>query len=142
MQVIIREAIHEGPLDSSMQSSLINWALPYAQRYLCCVHPEKYSQLKESRFDNVKNLHVLVVEKLFYRNLIKHIKESSKKQCQCSSILQVWTQIHRCMFHMYKAITSGGFRWNFNSSNYNALKDLYAFNFVSNYFFIVLDVDF
>ncbi|XP_031403779.1 protein NO VEIN isoform X1 [Punica granatum] len=87
-EVITPEAKYEGPSDSSLKASLINWALPYAQRYLYCMHSEKYSELKESGFDNVNNLQVLVVEKLSYRNLVKCIKESSKKLYNCSSILQ------------------------------------------------------
>ncbi|KAK4752416.1 hypothetical protein SAY87_021214 [Trapa incisa] len=86
--VITREARYEGPLDSSPRSLLINWALPYAQRYICCMHPEKYLEFKQSGVESLKNLSVFVVEKLFYHNLIKHIEKSSKKCHKCSSILQ------------------------------------------------------
>ncbi|KDP39349.1 hypothetical protein JCGZ_01106 [Jatropha curcas] len=87
-KIITREAIYYGPADSSFKASLINWALPYAQRYMYSIHPDKYLQLKQSGFHDIKQLKVTVVEKLFYRNAIKGIGSSSNKRYECSCLLQ------------------------------------------------------
>ncbi|CAN6588977.1 unnamed protein product [Malus baccata var. baccata] len=84
-EVVTREAIYSGIEDSSFKAALLDWALPYAQRYLNGVHPDKYSQLKQSEFLN--RLQVVVVEKLFYRNVIKGTGSESKKQVECSCLL-------------------------------------------------------
>ncbi|KAL3507314.1 hypothetical protein ACH5RR_032696, partial [Cinchona calisaya] len=86
--VVSREAIYYGPTDSSLKASLVNWALPYAQRYICHVHPDKYLQLKKTGFGNVKCLQIVVVEKLFYRNVVKRCEVVSKKRFECSCLLQ------------------------------------------------------
>ncbi|CAN6722643.1 unnamed protein product [Malus baccata var. baccata] len=86
-EVVTREAIYSGVEDSSFKAALLDWALPYAQRYLHYVHPDKYSQLKQSEFEMLNGLQVVVVEKLFYRNVIKSIGSESKKQVECSCLL-------------------------------------------------------
>lgn len=87
-EVVTRKAIYNGPADSSFKASLINWALPYAQRYIYSAHPDKYSQLKQSGFNNLKQLQVLAVEKLSYHYAIKKCCIASKKQEQCSCLLE------------------------------------------------------
>ncbi|CAK7328430.1 unnamed protein product [Dovyalis caffra] len=84
-EVVTRKAIYDGPADSSFKASLINWALPYAQRYIYSTHPNKYSQLKQSGFNNLKQLQVIAVEKLSYHYAIKkcHIVSMRKEQCSC-----------------------------------------------------------
>ncbi|XP_050285644.1 protein NO VEIN-like isoform X2 [Quercus robur] len=86
--VVTREAIYDGLADSSFKASLVGWSLPYAQRYFCSVHSEKYFQLKQSGFDILNRLQVVVVEKLYYRNVIKSCGGASKKQIECSCLLQ------------------------------------------------------
>ena len=93
VQVVTREAIYDGLADSSFKASLVGWSLPYAQRYFCSVHPEKYFQLKQSGFDILNRLQVVVVEKLYYRNVINSCGGASKKQIQCSCLLQVCNEI-------------------------------------------------
>ena len=93
MQVVTREAIYVGLADCSFKASLVGWALPYAQRYICSVHPDNYVQLKQSGFDILKSLQVVVVEKLYYRNVIKSCGGASKKQIECSCVLQVCDEI-------------------------------------------------
>jgi hypothetical protein len=66
----------------------VGWALPYSQRYFYSLHPDKYIQLKQSGFDILSRLQVVVVEKLFYRNIIKSCG-ASKKRIECSCLLQV-----------------------------------------------------
>jgi hypothetical protein len=94
VQVVTREAIYVGLADCSFKASLVGWALPYAQRYFCSVHPDNYVQLKQSGFDILKSLQVVVVEKLYYRNVIKSCGGASKKQIECSCVLQVCDCLH------------------------------------------------
>jgi hypothetical protein len=89
VQVVTREAIYYGLADCSFNASLVGWALPYAQRYFCSVHPDKYIQLKQSGFDILDRVQVIVVEKLYYRNVINCCGGASKKRIECSCLLQV-----------------------------------------------------
>ena len=95
VQVVTREAIYDGLVDSSFKASLVGWALPYAQRYFCSVHSDKYVKLKQSGFDLLNRLQVVVVEKLYYRNVIKSCGDShaSKKRIECICLLQVCDEI-------------------------------------------------
>ncbi|CAI9290486.1 unnamed protein product [Lactuca saligna] len=81
-EVVTREAIYYGPTDSSFKASLITWALPYAQRYIYTNHPNEYSQFKNQK------LQIIVVENLFYKNIIKRFKIESNKRHDCSCLLQ------------------------------------------------------
>ncbi|CAH9120976.1 unnamed protein product [Cuscuta epithymum] len=87
-EVVTHEAIYYGVSDSSSVASLVNWILPYAQRYIYNNHPEIFSQLKQSEFENLKCLKLIVVEKLFYRNVIKGHKMASIKRFECNSLLE------------------------------------------------------
>ncbi|KAL9140420.1 hypothetical protein ABFS82_14G036400 [Erythranthe guttata] len=87
-EIVTREAIYYGPADCSVIFSLVRWALPYAQRYVYNAHPDIYSQLKQSGFENITNLKIVVVEKLFYRNAIKKFQITSKTRHSCNCLLQ------------------------------------------------------
>ncbi|KAK6928656.1 Protein NO VEIN, C-terminal [Dillenia turbinata] len=87
-EVVTREAIYYGQSDSSIKASLVDWALPYAQRYIYNVNHDKYAQLEQSEFINLKNLQVVGVEKLFCRNVIKRCGIQSKKRIDCNCLLQ------------------------------------------------------
>ncbi|XP_047947665.1 protein NO VEIN isoform X1 [Salvia hispanica] len=87
-KIVTREAIAYGSEDSSSISLLVNWVLPYAQRYIFNAHPDKYFQLKQSSFENLKHLKIVVVEKLFYRYKIMKSDIASKKRHQCNCLLQ------------------------------------------------------
>ncbi|KAJ9555637.1 hypothetical protein OSB04_010251 [Centaurea solstitialis] len=82
-EVVTREAIYYGPTDGSFKTSLVSWALPYAQRYIYNIHPNEYSEFK-----NQNRLRIVVVEKLFYKNVIKRFGIESNKRCECSCLLQ------------------------------------------------------
>ncbi|GJW84613.1 histidine kinase-, DNA gyrase B-, and HSP90-like ATPase family protein, partial [Tanacetum coccineum] len=83
-EVVTREVIHCGPADSSYMISLVRWALPYAQRYIYRMHPNEYSQLKLSGFENVNSLKIVVVEKLCRKYVIKSFGiESKERDCCC-----------------------------------------------------------
>ncbi|XVF65262.1 hypothetical protein PTKIN_Ptkin09bG0233400 [Pterospermum kingtungense] len=87
-EVVTREAIYNGQADGRFKASLVNWALPFAQRYLYSVHPDNYIQLKQSGFDSINHLQVVVVDKLYYRNVIKSCGIVSKKKYNCTCLLQ------------------------------------------------------
>lgn len=91
VQVVTREPIYYGLADCSLKKSLVNWTLPYAQRYIQKFHTDKYDKLKQSDFDIFNHLNVIVVEKLFYRNVIKTrgSGSASKNRVECSCLLQV-----------------------------------------------------
>ncbi|XP_073128056.1 protein NO VEIN [Henckelia pumila] len=87
-QIVTREAIYRGPADSSFIFSLVNWILPYVQRYILNVHTDRYYQLKQSGFEKITHLKIVVVEELFYQNAIKRYKITSKKRYACNCLLQ------------------------------------------------------
>ncbi|GJY91609.1 histidine kinase-, DNA gyrase B-, and HSP90-like ATPase family protein [Tanacetum coccineum] len=79
-EVVTREAIYSGMMDNSFIAYFINGALPYAQRYIYSFHRKEYSEFK--------NLKIVVVEKLFYKNVIKKFGIESNKRVECSCLLQ------------------------------------------------------
>ncbi|MED6180871.1 hypothetical protein PIB30_014207 [Stylosanthes scabra] len=87
-EIVTREAIYYGLADCSLKESLVNWILPYAQRYIHKLHSARYAQLKLSNFDIVMRLKIIVVEKLFYRNVIKSCGSASRNRVECSCLLQ------------------------------------------------------
>ncbi|XP_076948185.1 protein NO VEIN-like [Bidens hawaiensis] len=87
-EVVTREAIYYGPTDRSFKASLVSWALPYAQRYIYNIHPNEYSEFKLSGFKTLNCLKIVVVEKLFYKNIIKKFGIESNKRYECSCLLQ------------------------------------------------------
>ncbi|XP_052207754.1 protein NO VEIN isoform X2 [Diospyros lotus] len=87
-EVTTREAVYHGLTDNSFQASLLNWALPYAQRYIYNFHHDRYSHLKQSGFEFLTHLQIVVVEKLFYKNTIKRSGITSNKQFKCSCLLE------------------------------------------------------
>jgi len=89
MQVVTREAIYYGLMDSSSKASFVNWVLPYAQRYIYYEHPDTYAKLKQSGFYNLSHLRVVVVERLYYKNIIRDLSVASEKRLETTTFLQV-----------------------------------------------------
>ncbi|XP_058085497.1 protein NO VEIN isoform X2 [Magnolia sinica] len=87
-EVVSREAIFYGMEDCRVKASLVDWVLPYAQRYLYKLHPDIYLHLKQLEFENLSQLQVVVVEKLFYKHAIKGCDTASGKRFECSCLLQ------------------------------------------------------
>ncbi|KAJ9555632.1 hypothetical protein OSB04_010246 [Centaurea solstitialis] len=87
-EVVTREAIYYGPVDNGYETSLVSWVLPYAQRYISNSYPERYLQLKLSGFEKLNRLQIIVVEKLFYKNVIRRSNQVSKKRHDISCLLQ------------------------------------------------------
>jgi hypothetical protein len=87
-EITTREAINYGIMDSSFKTSLVNWALPYAQRYIYNSYPNIYSELKPSGFDIINQMRILVFEKLYYKNVIKKTGITPNKRHECPCLLQ------------------------------------------------------
>lgn len=87
--MVSREPVFYGMEDCTEKASLVNWALPYAQRYLYKVHPDAYFHLKQSGYEELNQLQVVGVEKLFYKHTVRGCNDTSNKQYDCSSLLQV-----------------------------------------------------
>ncbi|XP_073014216.1 protein NO VEIN isoform X1 [Typha latifolia] len=87
-KVVSREAIFYGTEDNGAKSSLINWLLPYAQRYINKMYPDIYENMKCLGFEKLTQLQIVVVEKLYYKYTLKGCESTSKKRFQCSSVLQ------------------------------------------------------
>ncbi|URD78455.1 hypothetical protein MUK42_02484 [Musa troglodytarum] len=87
-EVVFREAIFYGTRDNNEKMSLINWVLPYAQRYIYKLYPDKYSNLKQFGLEKLIQLQVVVVEKLFYKHTLRGCGSTSKKRFECCCLLQ------------------------------------------------------
>nr|XP_019705685.1 uncharacterized protein LOC105044003 isoform X2 [Elaeis guineensis] len=87
-EVVSREAICYGAEDNRQKASLINWVLPYAQRYIYKLHPDIYRNLKQVESEKLCLLQVAVVEKLFYKYTLKGRDSTSKKRFECNCLLQ------------------------------------------------------
>ncbi|XP_029119151.1 protein NO VEIN isoform X2 [Elaeis guineensis] len=87
-EVVTREPIYYGMVDATEKASLVNWVLPYAQRYISKLHHDIYIHLKQSGFEKLSQLQIVVVEELFYRNTLKGHDSGSKRRLECSCILQ------------------------------------------------------
>ncbi|XP_077234844.1 histidine kinase-, DNA gyrase B-, and HSP90-like ATPase family protein [Tasmannia lanceolata] len=87
-KVISREAIFYGTEDSREKASLVDWVLPYAQRYIYKLHPSIHSHIKLFGYESLSQLQVVVVEKLFYKHTIKGCDSASKNRTECNCLLQ------------------------------------------------------
>lgn len=75
--------------DNRDKASLINWILPYAQRFIYKLYPDVYLKLKGVGFEKLSQLQVIVVGKLFYKNYLKGQGSASRRRLECSCLLQV-----------------------------------------------------
>lgn len=91
--MVSREPVFYGMEDCTEKATLVNWALPYAQRYLYKVHPDAYFHLKQSGYEELSRLEVVGVEKLFYKHTVRGCNDTSKKRYDCSSLLQVCNEL-------------------------------------------------
>ncbi|KAI3716434.1 hypothetical protein L1987_67311 [Smallanthus sonchifolius] len=87
-EVVTHEAIYYGPVDNSYVTSLVSWVLPYAQRYISNTYHERYLQLKLSGFEKINRLQIVVVEMLYYKNVLKRSNLMSKKRHESICLLQ------------------------------------------------------
>ncbi|XP_071709029.1 protein NO VEIN-like [Rutidosis leptorrhynchoides] len=87
-EAVTRDLICDGSTNNSSKTSLVRSVLPYAQCYVYNIHPNVYSELKLFGFKKLNSLKIVVVEKLFYKNVVKRFGIKSNKQHACSCLLQ------------------------------------------------------
>lgn len=89
VQVVSKEAIIYGMEDNKSKVCLIDWVLPYAQRYIFKSYPAVYLNMKQLGFNKLSQLQIVVVEKLYYKHTLRGHESSSRKRFECSCLLQV-----------------------------------------------------
>ncbi|KAG0447816.1 hypothetical protein HPP92_028133 [Vanilla planifolia] len=87
-EVVSREAIFYGSEDNMDKVSLLNWVIPYAQRYLYQLHRDIYLELKQLGFEKINQLQVVIVSELFYKFTLKGHDCASKRRIECNCLLQ------------------------------------------------------
>lgn len=88
-KVVEREPIVYGAQSSKQLLDLLNWTLPYVQRYLQKRHPNIYENLQQSRFDSRLNkLRCVVSEQLFFRYKLPGEFGTGTERVECSSLLE------------------------------------------------------
>ncbi|KAK1285568.1 hypothetical protein QJS10_CPB20g01144 [Acorus calamus] len=87
-EIVSRKAVYYGAQDNTEKVFLVNWVLPYAQRYICKMHPNVYVGLKKVGFRKISELQIIVVEKLYYKQSLKGRGSTSNKRFDCSCLLQ------------------------------------------------------
>ncbi|XP_020529013.1 uncharacterized protein LOC18443902 isoform X1 [Amborella trichopoda] len=87
-EVVSREAKFYGVSECEEKALLVNWIIPYVQRYIYELHPETYLHLKISIFESLNQLQVIGVEKLFYKRMVKSCYIASRNRYQCSCLLE------------------------------------------------------
>ncbi|XP_010496962.1 PREDICTED: uncharacterized protein LOC104773988 [Camelina sativa] len=123
-EVVKREAKYEGSQDNTVTVSLVNWALPYAQRYIYTVHHVKYTQTKKTVHSQLKRLQIFVADKLCYRNVIPQYGISSKKEFKCSSLL------HDKALYTTPCLDSHSLFMELSRLFFNGVPDLHLANFL------------
>ncbi|KAI0489261.1 hypothetical protein KFK09_029103 [Dendrobium nobile] len=87
-EIVSREAIFYGAEDNRDKVSLVNWVIPYGQRYIHKLHLDTYLKLKQLGFDKLSQLQIVVVNKLFYKHTLQGRDCASKRQFECNCLLQ------------------------------------------------------
>lgn len=93
-----REAIFSGAEENWDKLSLVNWVIPYAQRYIHKLHQDAYLKLKQLGFEKLTELQVVVVNKLFYKYTLQGRDCPSKLRFECNCLLQVRKQSFSLLF--------------------------------------------
>ncbi|GJM96963.1 hypothetical protein PR202_ga13847 [Eleusine coracana subsp. coracana] len=88
-KVIYREAIFYGTADNREKVALICWLLPYMQRYIYKMHRDTYMNFQKNEAVKLSTLQVVVVDKLFYKYVLRGLDSSSKRRFECQCLLQV-----------------------------------------------------
>ncbi|XP_044946062.1 protein NO VEIN-like isoform X3 [Hordeum vulgare subsp. vulgare] len=87
-KVVYREAMHSGTGNNRGKASLLNWLLPYMQRYIYKMHGDTYNKFQQNEVTKLSSLEVIVVEKLSYKYMLKGRDSSCKGRFECSCLLQ------------------------------------------------------
>ena len=88
-----REAIFYGIADNRAKATLIYGLLPYMQRYIYKMHNDAYMNFQQNEIMKLSNLQMIVVEKLYYKYMLKGHESSSKRRLDCDCLLQVGTNL-------------------------------------------------
>jgi len=87
-KVVYREAIFYGTGNNRRNASLISWLLPYMQRYIYKIHRDTYNNFQQNEAMKLSSLEVIVVQKLFFKYMLKGRDSSSKRRFECHCLLQ------------------------------------------------------
>ena len=81
--------MHSGTGNNRGKASLLNWLLPYMQRYIYKMHGDTYNKFQQNEATKLSSLEVIVVEKLSYKYMLKGRDSSCEGRFECSCLLQV-----------------------------------------------------
>ncbi|KAF7058669.1 hypothetical protein CFC21_065677 [Triticum aestivum] len=87
-KVVYREPTHSGTGNNRGKASLLNWLLPYMQRYIYKMHGDTYNKFQQNEATKLSSLEVIVVEKLSYKYMLKGRDSSCEGRFECSCLLQ------------------------------------------------------
>ncbi|KAM0901191.1 hypothetical protein ACQ4PT_020148 [Festuca glaucescens] len=87
-KVVYREAIFYGTGNNRERASFISWLLPYMQRYIYKMHRDTYNSFQQKETMKLSSLEVIVVQKLFFKYMLKGCDSSSKRRFECHCLLQ------------------------------------------------------
>lgn len=82
--------VHHGLVNDEQKVRLVNWALPYVQRYLYKIHPLKYVSFKELEKEKLCQLQVVIAGKLYYKYSLNGSNSTSQEPFEASAILKVF----------------------------------------------------
>ena len=104
-----REAIFYGTGNNREKASFISWLLPYMQRYIYKMHRDTYNNFQQNETMKLSSLEVIVVQKLFFKYMLKGRDSSSKRRFVCHCLLQVSICLYLCIYSEYQlAVTLFG----------------------------------
>jgi hypothetical protein len=86
---VYREAIFYGTGNNRETASFISWLLPYMQRYIYNMHRDAYNSFQQKEAMKLSSLEVIVVQKLFFKYMLKGGDSSSNRRFECHCLLQV-----------------------------------------------------
>ena len=91
MKVVEREPIVYGAQSSEKLLNLLNWVLPYVQRYLQKWHADTYENLQQPVFHGrLNNFQCITCEQLFYRyKLPGRVTGSGTERFECTCLFEV-----------------------------------------------------
>lgn len=87
-KVVYREAIFYGTGNNREKAIFISWLLPYMQRYIYKMHRDTYNNFQQNETMKLSSLEVIVVQKLFFKYMLKGRDSSSKRRFECHCLLQ------------------------------------------------------
>jgi hypothetical protein len=105
-QAVSREVVHHVLVNDVQKVHLVNWALPYVQRYMYKMHPLKYVSFKELEKDKLSQLKVVMTEMLHYKYCLNGLNITSQDLFEASAILKVF--LLTCSFFITIIVVNHG----------------------------------